>query len=203
MPPEGAGDTGRHREPNLTTGSLWYILDVLDEREEGAAMGLRAAAAAAKASQDELDRIQYEAMKRAHAEAAERAVLEALGVAGRCIETSDREPVATKSKVEGWGNGAVVLIEDEDDGLVVKLYLHVNDLADRRGRTVWECIEAPPRVLTTISVQSINNRCPRLSGMESTVASMADLGRVLAKHEELLLQEEKDRRARLAGSGRR
>jgi hypothetical protein len=155
---------------------------LIQRRRTGENMGIMAAALAAKDAQDALEREQEKIAQRKHAEAAEHAVWEVTGLRGRCVKAFMTEPVSTATARTGWGDGAVVVVEDSDEGLEIGFGVAVNDIGTRTT-DIYGNVVGEGRLVTTVRVRAINGSVPMIFvASELAVASLADLGRILEKH---------------------
>jgi hypothetical protein len=136
-------------------------------------MALKEAAKSAKALQDKMNVMEGRANWARHAEAAEGAVYEVLGLHGKCIRASKIAPRNEKLTRDGWGHDAVVLVTDEEDDLKIE-FLVINSNYDYdRYRTTFE----DPQV--SLELLSINDKKPPVSDVRYKVKSLAELGRLI------------------------
>jgi hypothetical protein len=160
-------------------------------------MGIRAAAAAAQEAQEALEKEQRRAVQREHIKAAEAAVLEMLGLRGKCIKAYKTEPECDRYVTRGWGHGATVRIEDEEDGLVIELRLTVSD-AGTRTQDYYGNTIGVGTVTTYFCLTSVNGRAAEYYGDGAgswRITTLAGLGRALAQHERNVADREARKRA--------
>lgn len=140
-------------------------------------MALKDAAKSAKALEDKMNVVEGRSNWARHAEAAEKAVYEVLGLHGKCIRAYKIAPRDTERTRDGWGHDAVVLVTDEEDDLKIE-FLVINSNYDYDHYVFGS---GDPKV--SLEVLSINNKKPTntlATGTFSTkVKSLADLGRLI------------------------